>query len=1141
VTRGTDAIGMSVQSIGGGGGTAGKAGATAGGSPSVSNAQSLFDILQNGLGLNQTVTKVADGIFQVGEAGQRVEATADELAEIFGQPQAPDPSDPDNPERTKVPKINVAVSVGGRGGAAGNGGAANATNTGSIVTYGAQSDGIYAQSVGGGGGSGGAATSTGASANDAPVQTAIGVGGAGGGGGSGGPVTVTLSGQGSRILTQGVAAFGVFAHSVGGGGGEGSVAGTVSGSLKSLSVGVGGNGGTGGDGGAVTVSNDAQSSLTTTGKHGVGIFAQSVGGGGGLVRTMTTDQTFDPAKIFVNPQGRAADVQGLSLTIGGQNGVAGNGGPVQVTTNGLGLTTIGRDAHGIVAQSIGGGGGFVVGGQLKLPPGGTGGHGGANGNGGTVTVNIQVNQGVATQGDGAIGVIAQSIGGGGGLAGDLSAVQFYQTGTSKAVKANTGDGGAVAVTLSGGVVETSGANAHGVFAQSIGGGGGLVNYSLADGSATQVQARGTAGGSGKGGTVAVSLVNGAVSPTGPGSSGILAQSDGTSSSAISIFIDRNSSVQGGDTDPNFPGVQSVDQRDVAAIRLLGGTLNRITNAGSISAGRGSPAILTDSPASNTVVANSGTISGDIVMNNGSGSIVDNRSGGIITGRVHLSGAGGDGTVSNAGTIRTQSVRLGSGTLTNAGLLDVSRTGGASPTLQGNYRSVAGGVLHVGADFAAGTADHLTVTGNAVLEPGSVVQVSATNWRKGSAAVLTAGGTLVQNGIVVRPTSPAYLFGLTAEHAGNTVTVRTNSRIGLLAGNLNADQRNIAGVLERLWNGDSGLPGTEALATIGGARSFADSLNSIAGKAVAGIVAAKQAASEQFAGSLFSCDLPGDGPLSLKQEPCGWVRITGAQATLASSSNDPGFRQTTTTYQAGGQKEVASGWFVGGSLGYERNWLTGDGGRSKVSGEVAAGGLMLKHQTGPWLFAGVLEGGYGWYNSRRQVVVGTTGGQANGSPNVAHVGLHLRVEHTTIFGDWYVKPNVTVAAVYRHMSGYSETGSTPFNLRVKSSGDVMGSASPMVEVGRGGRIAGVGSLRGFVGVGAAFYMSNDWRSEAGLQIAPAGSPSFTAKSALPNAVGKVTAGLNLFTVGGVEARLTYAASLAPGFTAQSFIGRLAYPF
>ena len=240
-----------------------------------------------------------------------------------------------------------------------------ATNTGSIATYGAQSDGIYAQSVGGGGGSGGAASSTDKAANDTPVQASLAVGGQGGAGGAGGPVTVT-NGTGGTILTQGVAAFGIFAQSVGGGGGEGSLAGTVNGSLQSLGMGIGGNGGGGGDGGVVTVTTGDGangSTITTTGKHGIAIFAQSVGGGGGLVRTMTTDQTFDPSKIVINPQGRLADIHGFSLNIGGQNGSSGAGGNVNVFASGP-ITTSGLDAHAILAQSIGAGGGMAVGGQF---------------------------------------------------------------------------------------------------------------------------------------------------------------------------------------------------------------------------------------------------------------------------------------------------------------------------------------------------------------------------------------------------------------------------------------------------------------------------------------------------------------------------------------------------------------------------------------------------------------------------------------------------------------------------------------------------------------------------------------------------------------------------------------------------------
>jgi hypothetical protein len=75
---------------------------------------------------------------------------------------------------------------------------------------------------------------------------------------------------------------------------------------------------------------------------------------------MTTDQTFDPSKIIINPQGRLADLHGLSLTIGGQSGSSGTGGSVNVLASGP-ITTSGLDAHAILAQSIGGGGGMAVG------------------------------------------------------------------------------------------------------------------------------------------------------------------------------------------------------------------------------------------------------------------------------------------------------------------------------------------------------------------------------------------------------------------------------------------------------------------------------------------------------------------------------------------------------------------------------------------------------------------------------------------------------------------------------------------------------------------------------------------------------------------------------------------------------------
>src|SRR5690606_22395175 len=105
---------------------------------------------------------------------------------------------------------------------------------------------------------------------------------------------------------------------------------------------------------------------------------------------------------------------------GGTGNLAGN---VLVDNGGV-IDTSGKGAHGILAQSIGGGGGnggVVLSGNLNLtmPVGAPlisiGGKGGDGGDAGAVNV---VNSGsIITRGDGAHGIVAQSIGGGGGNAG----------------------------------------------------------------------------------------------------------------------------------------------------------------------------------------------------------------------------------------------------------------------------------------------------------------------------------------------------------------------------------------------------------------------------------------------------------------------------------------------------------------------------------------------------------------------------------------------------------------------------------------------------------------------------------------------------------------------------------------------------
>ena len=1135
LTRGTDAIAIFAQSVGGGGGSGGKAGATAGGVSNISNAAALNDLLLNGLNIGVPHTVLTDGIVQIGEIGENIQATIDQLRGILSQPQA------GAAESGTSVQINVAVSVGGTGGAAGSGGAVSITNTGLVETYGAQSDGIYAQSVGGGGGSGGGATSTSGASDDTPAQTAIGVGGVGGGGGAGGNVTV-VNGTGGNIVTQGVAAFGIFAHSVGGGGGEGAAAGTVSGSFKSLSVSVGGNGGGGGDGGAVSVTASTGGAITTTGKHGIAVVAQSVGGGGGLVRTMTTDQTFDPSKIVINPQGRIGDLHGLNLVLGGQNGIGGNGGLVEVTVAGP-ITTSGLGAHGVLAQSVGGGGGLVVGGRVMgpsinpVPPTATP-TGSGTGNGGAVTVRLQAGTVIATAGHGAYGVIAQSIGGGGGIAGDLSglAVSAGQSPTffgydyvnqNGVLRQGVGDGGGVSVTANGAQVHTTGNYAPAIFAQSVGGGGGLVGWiATVSGQQAAALSEGSAGGSGAGGAVTVSVVNSSIFADGVGSAGILAQSAGTSSGSIQISIDQASKVRGGTPDPAF-SFQMPSERDAAAIRLLGGTANQITNAGQITGLGGGVAILADTTQGNTTVINTGTITGDIDLG-GTGSVIDNRAGGIIDAprRLGLSG----------------------GTLTNAGTLQV---GGGDrigvTTLTGNLVQRATGTLVVDTDHRAGRSDRLEVQGRARLA--GTVEVQAATLANRAVTVLTATeGVNLDAGLSVTRT---HLFRFELQASPNSLTLQPRAEFALQAAQLGANQQRVASHLQEVWNSGASLgTGFTALAGVKDGDGYARSLNSLSGETMGAIAAFRLSSSRSFVTNMFSeCPSFEGAGVTEAEASCAWSRVFGSSTDQRGTGGSLGYRTTAWTLQAGGQQQVAPNLFLGGSLAYEGSGFRGIGGRARVSGDSLLLGVTLRYQQGPLQIAGALDFGYGWYNSRREVEAGTFRATANAMSNVWHVGAHVRTAYTislpgTSAGwleGWYVQPRMDLHLTHLRGGGYTETGADPFNLAVDPAGATTFAGTPAVEVGARIRLDERTVLRPFASAGVELIANGDWAATARFAGQSRSSRGFRATAPSPGVLGKFTVGADLLSTANWDFRVHYIAGIGEGYASHSGVGRLAYRF
>ncbi|MFM2172929.1 MAG: hypothetical protein RLZZ54_856, partial [Cyanobacteriota bacterium] len=533
-TFGDNAHGVFLQSVGGGGGAGGSVNsAAAGGNLSASFAMGgaggsgaragNVSLYANGTFL--TSGNISHGILLQsigGGGGQGGSVTSNATAGAS--------------EANATFSMGLNASSAGEGGKGGYGGAVTAQLAGTVQTTGDQSIGVFLQSVGGGGGAAGTVTNTGAGANATySAGASYSMGGAGGSGANGGKVKLKQKGSGNlTVFTEGDNSQAILLQSVGGGGGQGSsVSNSSNGGNGSYSlggsVGAPGAGGGGGNGGSVTATLK-QLIIQTTGNSSPGLMAQSVGGGGGAAGTTMNDV-------------QDASVS-LQLNLGASGGDGGSAGKVNVTVNGGQLATFGDSSAAIYAQSVGGGGGQASsamgngdGSSVSLS-GTMGGTGGGGGGGGSVSVSNRAR--ISTSGVNSVGIYAQSVGGGGGE----SSVTSPSTSSSNNLNGSLqiggsggsgGNGGNVTVTNRG-RIDTLGSQAHGVFAQSVGGGGGRVSMALANNSSNTGNAAlsvGASGGSG-GNAGSVKVTNRSVIVTqGDAAYGIYAQSVGGGGGSVS--------------------------------------------------------------------------------------------------------------------------------------------------------------------------------------------------------------------------------------------------------------------------------------------------------------------------------------------------------------------------------------------------------------------------------------------------------------------------------------------------------------------------------------------------------------------------------------------------------------------------------
>lgn len=1135
-TSGDSSSGLVVQSIGGGGGIGGS------GTSSVSHSGALGE-------------REKSVLQQEAEKSPNIEAKFDITI-----------------KNTMNVTMGAAGGVGGDGGAVyvGIGTVGGAQISGQITTTGSFSDGVLAQSVGGGGGQSGVSSNksmSGASflqqSISVPLFTvssvdnnssALVIGASNGSAGSGGAVTVYAS----NINTSGFGANGVLAQSVGGGGGKVLSTGYAVNDV-SVKFGATSDSSDARNAGAVTITTMADTKIVTSGDNANGILAHSIGGGGGFAgvafgtSTSVNDDTA-PGKITATFGG------------GSDNGNA-DGDQVDVSHNGY-VGTSGTRSVGIVLQSISGGGGFLtadsahidnVGFVQKQAPG--------SAEGAKLTLNTDA--AIVTTGDGASGVLAQTISGGGGVGADLAQplvpfYAYYDSRTSGSgyyysdadTSAKTGD---VAVQVNAGAsITTHGKYAHGIIAQSVGGSGGIFTQNGKTYAGTLARFNNKKGDKADGNSQSGSLtiaIDGAVTVNDPSSWGVWAQTTGET---MTMNVGSGGSLTGSTaaaTNGTYAG---------GAIYASSAAKTAIqhSNAGTVTGNIVQHRFAPSASAADGVVQMAAMGGTSLFLNQGTGT--------FVTGAMaDLDAVLNAGTINPGGaghvmqTIFTGDL-LGVGTHSAGSLYDAAELGLSTAFSPFSYFSRSdrndwrtadtsrGGLISdLDVDMENGTADRLLIRGDLAGTWGVDVNALALlpNTRaeflkaEGSdTATFEALSSLVFDFSDVTRSSQGW-HGFTVEDAhftGNGVSLGRNAR-EVSAAMQQAWDRLAEGSVTEVKFAEDEISLGQAFAAFHQSEpsTFSDMLLELASQTAAAPLSTSPSAAIAAANSVLSCPAFETSGVMLEEGSCVWSRVLGGEISQGDHGDMSGYTQSVGGLQFGGQKMLEDGWFIGTGLTYENSWFRNSSGTEKMDQQSFTGAVALKKEIGPWLFGLVGGGGYNWGDSKRHISLDTLSATARGEPDSAMLFARARASYQFGFSDeYYMRPKIDLDIINMHQYGYTETGAGAINLSVDGNSDTAFGVTPGVEFGARIPFLEDWPARLYADMGMTFLTSDEWETTARF-VGLSSMDSFSTFTPIADTVGHVTFGLDLARQAGMELKFQYDGAFARDY--QSHVGSLRFGY
>jgi len=945
------------------------------------------------------------------------------------------------------------------------------------------------QAVGGGGGSYNltlALHDTAGAEDDVAIEGRL--GGVSGTNNRGGDIESSHDGN---LVTEGDNTPGALVQSIGGGGGRANLdLSSEQGSIGATNLTLGGQGGTNEEGGDIAHAQNGSVSTQGSAAHG-GLF-QSVGGGGGSLSLLESGGAATAGKQrplggklrvvgadSSQPQARVRAANVPQLGFGSSGGSLLKGGNVGLELAGN-IRTTGDNALGMIFQSVGAGGGVasVLGVDgLSVTLGGAD---GASGDGGNLEV---VNTGdVMTAGTRSHGVFLQSIGGGGGAV-------FTDAGASIVTlrSDNRGSGGNISFAQNG-TIGTLGDHTYSLFAQSVGGGGGFVDGVFAA----------SAGGDGTAGAIDLAL-NGDLAALGDSSTALFAQSSGANG------------LGGNITAVLAAGKQVLAGENGVAVYFDGGAANRFTNRG--------------------IVRTLSGPQGFAFRGGAGGDFIDNH--GAVMGNIDL-GGGANGFANHAGAILYSGTTINLGDpgnfLVNDGTLAPGAENLAVQTnLAGSYRQGPQALADFEMDFSTGINDRIFATGAAdVAGTLKISLLDVHNIRPGYSEMPVF---VTQTGVIDRGVTLDAQRSIVINYDLHTVDGRmlaVGYDVDFNAQGLRGNRREVGEYLNRVQSRTGraelgqgiGQTITAAVLTTD-LDVYADMLTQLGTEFYAEQQALGLKSVQRFSRNLQNCGTSSIGETAGDETGCVWARYDDNPSTRDTRAGFPAATDSGTSISTGVQAPRDGGWTIGVGVDFEDHRGTGYDGLWTAEGKFLQLGGSARREFGASSIGATLSLGENTASVTRLLGI-TEPRQARGDREVFFLSNVFDYTYDIAANGFTLQPSLSLGTALLRYGGMTERDANAQNAQIVGGSEAHLWAEPAVAGRYSAEFGSGASLRTFLRVGVMHYLSGtSTKVRAGLAAATDLAAPMRIGSDLDRTHFVGEAGLQYETSGGFTIGLSYS--------------------